>query len=307
MSGFAPEWLALREPFDRAAREVAAAQLDWDGLRAWLQAGQTDSKPLQVVDLGCGTGASLRALAARLGGHQQWRLIDHDPQLLAALPPTLARWAEAQGGLAAATDTGLRLQLPSAGVDVRWQQADLTDLDALALHEAQWVTASALLDLVSADWLQALVQHCAAAGAAVCWALSVDQRIVWQPADPADATVHRLFMRDQQRDKGFGPCLGGTAVAAAQEALLHAGYRVATAPSDWRVDAAQGDAHRALLRALIEGDAGAALPHAVDDAERATVRGWQQRRLAQLADPASAQALQLVVGHADLLAWPDSR
>ena len=308
--GFAPEWLTLREPYDRVARDAAAMQFDWAGLRARLRVGRATDAPVRVVDLGCGTGASLRALAERLGGRQQWRLIDHDPLLLATLPDTLSRWAFAQGGRALATDAGLSLHLPFAQLEVSWQRADLADLhnlDALALHDAQWVTASALLDLVSDDWLQAVVKRCASAGAAVCWALSVDHRIVWQPADPADATVHRLFMRDQQRDKGFGPCLGGGAVAAATQALTRAGYRVATAPSDWHADAARGPSDRALLRALIDGDAGAALMHATDDDERRTVLAWQQRRQAQLAaDPQPARALKLVVGHVDLLAWPDA-
>ena len=304
MSGFNPEWLALRDPFDRAARESAARHFDWLGFVAGLRAGRDADAALQIVDLGCGTGASLRALATRLGGRQQWRLIDHDPQLLAALPATLTRWAESVGGRAVESAQGLRIDLPCAHVDVRWQLADLTNLDALALHEARLVTASALLDLVSADWLQAVVQRCAAAGAAVCWALTVDHRVQWQPADPADATVHRLFRVDQQRDKGFGPSLGGAAVAAAAQALAHAGYGVATAPSDWQVDAAQGATHRALLRALIDGDAGAALLHAADANEQRAVLGWQQRRLAMLADLEPMQPLQLTVGHADLLAWP---
>lgn len=304
MSGFDPEWLALRDPFDRAARESAALDFDWPAFVARLRAGRPTDAALQIVDLGCGTGASLRALAARLGGHQQWRLIDHDPQLLAALPATLTQWAQAQGGRAAESPQGLRIHLPCAQVDVSWQLADLTDLEALALPGAHLVTASALLDLVSAQWLQALVERCATTRAAVCWALSVDHRVQWQPADAADATVHRLFMVDQQRDKGFGPSLGGAAVAAAQQALARAGYRVVTAPSDWQVDSARGADDRALLRALVDGDAGAALRHAGDASEAQAVRDWQQRRLAMLANPTPIQPVQLTVGHADLLAWP---
>lgn len=50
--GFAPQWLALREPADRAARDTALLA------RAAHLAGPA---PV-IVDLGAGTGASVRAL-----------------------------------------------------------------------------------------------------------------------------------------------------------------------------------------------------------------------------------------------------
>lgn len=322
MSGFDPQWLALREPFDQTAREAAAAHFDWPEFTAHLRSQHSAGAALQVIDLGCGTGASLRALAPRLGGQQHWRLIDHDLQLLAALPQTLARWATAQGGYAAMAAHGMTIELPSASLNVSWQRADLNALHTLALERAQLVTASALLDLVSLDWLQALVERCAVAGAAVCWALTVDARVQWLPGDSADAVIDELFKHDQQRDKGFGPCLGGAAPAAAVAALTRAGYHVQAQPSDWHMSATQGSTHRAMLRAMIDGAVNAALLQSRDSAETGAVQAWQQRRLAQLeaptdlvvpADPthltnasdaAQAQQLQLQVGHIDVLAWP---
>lgn len=305
MSGFSVDWLTLREPFDRAARAEAAQHFDWPALvQALHTRGDAPQAPVQVLDLGCGTGASLRALAPRLGARQHWRLIDHDPALLAALPLALTQWAQAQGGEADRPHAqALHLRLPNADLQIQWQCTDLRDLQTLALQGTQLVTASALLDLVSADWLQALVARCAHAGAAVCWALNVNPQLQWQPADADDATVSRLFSADQRRDKGFaGPALGVAAAPAAAHALALCGYHVQQAESDWRVDASEGEAACALLHALIDGDAQAALRQAVDEAERLQVRGWRQRRLAQLGDA----TLGLQLGHTDLLAWPVS-
>ena len=80
VSGFSAEWLALREPFDAAARSAA---LDRGAARAHRAAG-TATAPLEVVDLGAGAGSNLRYLAPLLGGEQRWRLVDTIATLLDA-------------------------------------------------------------------------------------------------------------------------------------------------------------------------------------------------------------------------------
>jgi SAM-dependent methyltransferase len=290
MSGFSTDWLALREPFDRAARQAAADAFDWPAFAAWLHARHGPGDALNVVDLGCGTGASLRAVALRLGGRQRWRMFDHDPALLAAVPDALAAWAQAEGLQVAAdgsiTGRGLHLQVQCCRADLAAGLADLP------LQGAALVTASALMDLVSARWLQALVAHCHASGAAVCWALNVDDRVDWHPLDADDARVHAAFRAHQQRDKGFGPALGGAAAACAADALRAAGYAVQLGPSDWQI----GPHDAAMLRAMVQGIGDAAIEQAPADAAR--VQAWQARRLAPGA------TAQLRVGHVDLWAWP---
>ena len=86
MSGFSPEWLALREPADHRAR---------DGLLSMALADRLQSKPIvRVVDLGCGSGSNIRATYATLGREQHWTLVDYDARLLAAARATLSRWAD---------------------------------------------------------------------------------------------------------------------------------------------------------------------------------------------------------------------
>lgn len=301
MSGFDADWLALREPFDRAARDAAAQTLDVPAFAARLRRRRGPDAALQVLDLGCGTGANLRALAPQLGGAQCWRLVDHDPQLLAVLPIALQSWALSLGWHAERTGAGLRIEAPRLSLDVVWQQADLAaDLEGLRLDDTDLFTASALLDLVSADWLARWIARSRAAGAALCFALSVDDRLRWRPSDAADDEVHALFRAHQRRDKGFGPALGGAAVDVALPLLARAGYRCATAASDWQVDAAQAPAHRAMLAAMVDGIASAACEQ--DPAAVSRVRAWRDRRHALLAEPS---AMGLVVGHTDLLAWFD--
>ncbi len=287
MSGFSRGWLTLREPFDRAARAAGDA-----ALAAWRPAG-----PLRVLDLGCGTGSSLRALAPRLGGEQQWHLVDHDRALLDALPDQLADWAAREGLRLQAASGRLWLEGPGLRVDIVRTQADLaTELHRLPFAGSALVTASALLDLVSEPWLSTLIAHCRGARAAVCWALDVDGRVEWAPPDRCDAQVLAWFAAHQCRDKGFGPALGPLATARATQLLQAAGYRTQVLPSDWLVEGGRSARDDAMLQALLEGTARAATEQAPEAA--ATVQAWCQRRAALLAGS------RLRLGHADLLAWP---
>ncbi len=298
MSGFSADWLAQREPFDCAARASAAAAFDWPGLASHLRgAGHA---AITVLDLGCGTGASLREIAPRLGGEQRWRLVDHDAALLAALPAALTRWAHAQGWQAVPEGEGLRIDGGGLRVDVEWVRADLaTGFDTVPFDAAQLVTCSALLDLVSPAWLEALVARCAGVGAAVCWALSVDGRIAWADADADDALAHDAFRAHQRRDKGFGPALGDAAVGAARRCLAAAAYRLDAAESDWVIDGKRGASDCAMLGALIDGMAQAAREQCPMHAMR--IDAWRTRRHAAL------DTTGLRVGHVDLLGWPAAK
>lgn len=297
MSGFSADWLAQRELFDRAARASSTSAFDWQALAARLRGGRTaDDAVITVLDLGCGTGASLREIAPRLGGVQHWRLVDHDPALLAAVPAAVTAWAHARGWRVRAHGGGMRIDGDALQLDIACVQADLaTDFDAVPFDGAQLVTCTALLDLVSAPWLEALAARCAGVGAAVCWALSVDGRLAWTDAEADDALVHDAFRAHQRRDKGFGAALGDAAVQMATPSLATVGYHLQGAESDWFVDGTRSAADRAMLRALIDGMAHAAREQCPSHAAR--IDAWRARRLVTLG------ATRLRVGHIDLLGW----
>jgi SAM-dependent methyltransferase len=255
VSGFTADWLRLREPADAAAR---AADLI-------VPFARNDGRPLRIIDLGAGTGANLRYLAPRLGGVQEWLAVDDDPQLLAALvaPPGLA---------------------------VRTRVLDLArSLDALPFGEFDLVTASALLDLVSAPWLARLAGRCAAAGVDVLFALTYDGRIDWTPAEADDDVVRSALNRHQTRDKGFGPALGPSAAREAVAAFTAGGYEIRTARSDWVL----GPDSAALQAALVHGWTAAAAEIAPETTR--AVAEWAKRRLARIA----AGDSRLRVGHVD--------
>lgn len=287
MSGFSADWLQLREPFDRAARAEAAAELNLAAAVPGLHRGHDGV--LNVLDLACGSGANLRALAPLLGGLQRWQVFDHDPALLHHLAPALASWARDEGHLLSRHGERLRVAGASFEVEVQRHRVDLAhDLAAVPFDGAGLVTASALLDLVSASWLARSVRHGRDAGAAMWFALSVDGRIDWDPQDPGDARMNTLFAQHQQRDKGFGPALGHHAAAEAASLLEEAGYHVRQARSDWRLH------DPTMQAAMLDGMAGAAIEQ--DPGSATAVRGWLQRRRDLI------RSARLQVGHVDLYA-----
>jgi hypothetical protein len=288
VSGFSAEWLALREPFDAAARSAPLVS----ALHARLPVG-TGGTPLAVIDLGAGAGSNLRYLAPLLGGVQHWRLVDHDAVLLDAARATTRTWAERNGARVEQHGETLAIRARDFACEIAFEPYDLHDLATLALPQGTLVTAAALLDLVAAKWLETLAQRCQAARASVCFALNYDGRAVCTPAEPEDASVLASFNRHQLADKGFGPALGPGAARAAEAAFTRVGYEVATAPSDWLIDAR---AHE-IQRALLDGWRNAALElHSGTSAE---LGAWHERRLAHVADGRST----LRVGHVDLVGW----
>ncbi|CAN5400184.1 hypothetical protein BH09PSE5_BH09PSE5_01950 [soil metagenome] len=311
MSGFSAEWLSLREPFDARARARAAQDLrlaDWllsirsaaARSRSSDGAGPPVPSPLRIVDLACGTGASLRALGPLLGENQQWLVVDHDAALLAHWPVALSRAAATRNQHVEQRGDMLHLQGEGFDAQIERRALDLAaDLECLPFDGVTLVTASALFDLVSAEWLARLVAACRSAKAAVMFSLSVDGRLDWNPPIEFDLRATTLFTMHQAADKGFGPSLGPHAANAAERAFSAAGYETQSARSDWIVDGAADAGSLNLQQAMIDGIADAAIEVASATGENAgSVEQWRVAR------QALASRSVLTVGHRDVIARP---
>jgi len=265
MSGFSAQWLALREPHDLRARNAQVL----DALAAAFAA----EPAVAVVDLACGAGASLRAIGPRLPPQQSWRLVDNDLGLLArtaalAQPP--------------------RLSVQTRAVDLA------RDLELALDGPLDLITCSALLDLVSAPWLERLAVEAAARALPVYAALSYDGRATLAPSDPFDAEMVAAVNRHQRRDKGFGPALGPQAAEVAVARFEAVGYGVVQGRSDWVFGPQDG----AIQDAILAGWATAA--RELGDVPLDRIAAWFTHRRELIADGRA----RLEVGHIDVLATP---
>jgi hypothetical protein len=155
------------------------------------------------------------------------------------------------------------------------------------------VTASALLDLVSEEWLRAVCSMCHRQRSLVLFALSYDGRMTCAPEDPEDELVRSLVNHHQRTEKSFGRALGPDASARASDILERLGYDVVRDRSDWVLVRESYD----LQRQLIEGWAAAAT--AIAPAETELIAGWRVRRIEHV----QAGESSLTVGHEDLGAF----
>jgi SAM-dependent methyltransferase len=202
LENFDPDWLALREPVDHATRSERLETALFDGLRGRSR--------VRVVDLGAGSGSTLRHLAPRLAGRgleQEWVLVDHDAELL---------------------ERALRSEVPATVTTAR---VDLADRAALrdVLAGADVVVGSALLDVLPAAVATGLVEELSdlEPRPAVLFVLTVSGGASVDPPAPG---VAEAFDADQ-RSHGLGPDATGFVAAAFAER----GWTVQRTPTPWRL------------------------------------------------------------------------
>jgi hypothetical protein len=254
-----PDWLVLREPADAAARSAELAERLGRHLAA--------ADRLVIHDLGGGSGAMGRWLASRLPGPQHWVVHDRDARLLE---------------LAVADPPG------GDSVTVEARRSDVTRLAPGELAGASLITASALLDLLTARELARLLGACA--GCPLLLAVTVVGRVTLTPAEPLDALMGAAFNAHQRRGRLLGP----DAVAAAVDVLRGTGAEILVRPSPWHLDAA----HAGLTAEWFCGWVAAACEQ--EPTLAAEAGAYRDRRLAQVA----AGTLAVSVDHADLLVLP---
>ena len=259
MSGFDKDWLTLREPVDLKARDANMMAVAIETVR--------EAKHPVILDIGCGTGSTFRALSPLIQKPVAWRLFDNDQRLL-----------------------NEAAHLHGDAVETIW--GNLNDIETLPLSNATLVTASALFDLCSQDFIERFAARIAQTGTGLYAALNYDGVMHWSKFHPLDEVVTANFNAHQLSDKGLGPALGPTAGKSLASTLESQGYAVKTAQSCWIMTAVDAELQTLFLNGIVR----AVLEYGeLDEAE---IRDWSEFRHRMIERDDSLCR----VGHQDVLA-----
>ncbi len=280
MTSFSAQWLALREPADHRARDRALQNKVCEQL---ANVARTEQRAVRLIDLGCGSGSNLRALATSLPEQQHWTLVDYDPSLLTAARAALVAWADE----VIDDSTSLTLRKNNKKIEIEFAQVDLArDIERVLAWPADVITAAAFFDLVAESWL---VRFCQALRTTLYTVLTYDGSEQWLPTHSADNSILKAFHAHQKTDKGFGVAAGPEASNVMQRELTARGFQVTLASSPWKIDQTEA----AFIHALATGSAAAVRETGLLDEQE--VNQWLAARM-------SAQ--HCTVGHWDILATP---
>ena len=290
MNNFTAEWLALREPVDHRSRNPKLLA----SVSAHLQhIESTRSGSIHIVDLGCGSGSNLRALAPVFNDVQEWTLVDSDPKLLLAAQAALLKWSEdstiikSQLQISAYEPLGTKLILKKHNKEiiVNFHCADLSkEVHLPIMATTDLVTAAAFFDLTSDDWLR---KFCHTLSKPLYATLTYNGVEAWDPQGPSDQSVLEAFHFHQRTDKGFGAAAGPDAASLLINFLTSRHFRVDVADSPW----AMNELDRPLIDQLVAGTAAAVKETGL--LPTGTIESWIKSKY---------DANRCVIGHTDIFA-----
>jgi SAM-dependent methyltransferase len=289
MNTFSADWLSLRESVDHRSRNSLLQEKVINYLH---QIADSKDGPVQIVDLGSGTGSNLRALAPLIHRNQQWTLIDYDPLLLNSARQKLCAWADSTIPDVQKNDADdfttvepLTLIKNQHQITVDFLQSDLAkNLPAVLSRPADLITAAAFFDLVAFDWLD---QFCKLLQSPLYTVLTYNGEERWLPEDPSDSEILKAFHAHQSRDKGFGPAAGPLALGVLEQLLTQRGFKLEAGTSPWML----GVNDSSLIAELARSTAQAAAETKLVSHE--TSEKWGMHR---------SQSHRCEIGHDDLFA-----
>lgn len=286
---FATDWLEERYRFDVAARnpQVEAACLQY----------LSTCSPINIIDIGTGTGANFIYLAEKFPQSQRWVLVELNPDLLKRARTRLTAWATANGYHIKPGKSSLHFKKDQQQIQVDFLKGSFLDLPRLLpLKDYDLVTASAVFDLLSKDMIQNLAQTFHENRLALLATLNYES-MSYLPIDPADEQWIGLYEAHMQRQQEFGQALGPNCSAYLESCFARlSGEQLLRAPSRWQIEPADTEMHRHLLGFMETS----LLEITVNGHSGKDLTAWLEHKKQQL----KTQQLRLSVVHSDLFIAP---
>ena len=207
MEKFSSDWLSLREQEDLLARNTKVLECVKNYLR--------NEQRLNILDIGCGTGATMRVLQPEFTQPQHWTLLDADKELL----------VQAQ--------CFNQPLVYDSNITMKTECVDLTEDFGFLQRKCSIVTATAFLDLVSESWIQKFAQALKDNNHRFYCSITPTCSIELIPIESLDDEVINAFNTHRYTDKGFGLSLGGDAAKYTLEIFQNLGYQLTSAFDTW--------------------------------------------------------------------------
>ncbi len=278
---FATDWLEERNRFDEAARNPQVEH-------AFLQAAQ-QYEPVNIIDLGAGSGATFLYLAPKIQGSQRWTLVELNPSLLKHARQRIQLWGHAKGMQTTLDEADqIVLQRDKQEISIQFIKGSFLKLDRLLpLQHYQLATASAVIDLLSPEMLEQLLQVLYNYELGFYTMLNY-QGMQFFPEEGQDAAMIAAYEKHMQRQQDFGRALGpDCADAFRQTGQQLYGKSPVEGQSDWIIRPSDRLMHRHLLSFMEKS-----IPEV---APKLDLPGWLERKQ-QLLEQGQ---LRLTVAHLD--------
>ena len=254
MEQFSSDWLALREQEDLLARNSSV----FYSVHEYLQ-NQTE---LKILDIGCGTGATMRALFPRFKQHQNWTLLDADKKLLER-----AKFLN-------------QSLVEDSMNEMHLEYFDLTKGFGYLNADYDLVTTTAFLDLVSESWIKKFVRVLNDYDLAFYCSITPTNKIVFEPKISLDDKIICAFNTHRYNDKGFGVSSGGKVTEFTISYLKNYGFKVFQANKEWGCQNPDKEFRKVFYSQLIEGIAQAVAE--TNLLESAKLEYWKRTRLSDI-------------------------
>jgi SAM-dependent methyltransferase len=290
------EYLDAKYPLDERS-------LNGD-VRALFESSLRSHSALRILDMGCGSGASLRRLLqAGLHGRIELTGVDRDADLLQRARDRIVHNLEmAEFELSMSAEV-VEARRNRETVTLRFAAADLSTYEPAQSGIYDAVIAQALMDLLPLERMVERIRGWLAPAGLFYASLNYDAGTVLYPEYPSnqfEAALLDVYDASMARSVGGQPCGGAQSGRHLHAALSKVGFDIlALGSSDWNITPYCGgyrDADELCLAALLDMIHGEGLrsgrfeTQALDD--------WLGYRQAQLAD----SKLGLIIHQIDLVA-----